>query len=87
MYKMNFINFVGFAAAVFTTSAFIPQVIKLIKTKKAHDISLLMYSMTTFGIFLWMLYGLMIKSSPVIVANLIAFLLSMTLLMLKIRYK
>ena len=84
---MNATNIIGFSAAISTTIAFVPQVIKTIKTKSVKDISLIMYIIFTTGIFLWLVYGILINSKPVILANIVTFILALIVLMLKIKYK
>jgi len=63
---MNWITVIGLLAATCTTVSFLPQVIKIVKTKKTSDISLLMYVVLTTGILLWVMYGLLIIDLPVI---------------------
>jgi MtN3 and saliva related transmembrane protein len=77
---------VGIVAAVLTTVAFLPQVIHTIRTRSTHDISLRMYSLYTVGIFLWLIYGLLLNDVPLIAANIVTFLLSGTILSLKLRH-
>ena len=84
---MNYITITGFVAAVFTTSAFLPQAIKIIRTKKTSDISLLMYSVMAIGSFLWLLYGIFLQELPIIVANSIGLVFVCSILVLKIKYK
>lgn len=78
-------DFLGFAAAALTTLAFVPQVIKIIRTKSAADISLLMYLIFGLGVFLWGIYGVMIYSVPVVVANAVTLALVCVVLFYKIR--
>ncbi|MDO8264895.1 MAG: SemiSWEET transporter [Candidatus Parcubacteria bacterium] len=82
---MNWIVLIGIMAAIFTTASFVPQVVKIIKTKQTRDISLSMYAILTIGFFLWLIYGLMIKDTPIVLANIISFSLSMTVLVFKIK--
>jgi len=77
---------VGLAAAFLTTLAFLPQVLHTIRTRSTHDISLKMYSLFTLGVFLWLIYGLILRDVPIIAANAITFLLSGTVLVLKLRH-
>ena len=84
---MDSITLLGFAAAILTTAAFLPQTIKTWKSKSTKDISLGWSSMTCLGVLLWFTYGIYIKSAPVIIANLITFLLASMILALKIKYK
>jgi MtN3 and saliva related transmembrane protein len=64
-----FIEVVGTLAAVLTTTAFFPQAIKIIKTRETGGLSLSMYLMLVSGVAMWLVYGLMIGSRPLIVAN------------------
>jgi len=65
----------------------LPQIIKSIKTKNTKDLSLLMYLILIMGVFLWLVYGILIESLPLIIANAIVILFSLTILILKIKYK
>lgn len=78
---------IGSIAAVLTTFAFLPQVIKVIKTKDTESIALGMYLMQVVGIGLWLVHGLVIQDLPLISANSISLLLSATILAYKIKYK
>ncbi|HDK42198.1 MAG TPA: hypothetical protein ENG87_02360 [Candidatus Pacearchaeota archaeon] len=84
---MNWITLLGLTAALLTTISSFPQAIKIIKTKKTEDISLLMYIILTIGVFLWLVYGIIIKDIPIISANVITFGIVVSILSLKIRYK
>jgi MtN3 and saliva related transmembrane protein len=81
------VSILGFIAGGLTTFAFFPQVVKAARTKSTHDISLGMVSLTSTGIFLWFIYGLCLRSLPIILPNLISCILTSTLLTLKIKYK
>lgn len=85
--EMTLISILGFAAAFCTTVSFVPQAIRIIKTKHTKDISLAMYSLFNIGILLWLLYGIVIVSWPMILANAVTLLLTLIILYLKIRYK
>jgi MtN3 and saliva related transmembrane protein len=76
----------GYLAAILTTLSFLPQAIKTIKEKNTEGISLLMYSMFTAGVFLWLIYGLFIKDFPIICANTITLILAVSILVLKVKY-
>ena len=78
-------DWIGYAAAVLTTAAFLPQVIKTVRSGKTKDISLGMYLLLCSGIALWLAYGLIIGAMPVIVANLVTLILSGTILLMKLR--
>ena len=78
---------IGSSAAILTTFAFLPQVIKVIKSKDTESIALGMYLMQVLGIALWLAHGLVIQDLPLILANSVSFILSGTILVYKIRYK
>ena len=84
---MSILSIIGFIAATLTTSAYIPQAIKAIKTKQTKDISLWMYVMMTVGILLWLLYGIFNKDLPIILANCVTILLVIPILIIKIVHK
>ena len=84
---MDWIISIGLAAAILTTSSFVPQIVKIIRTKGTKDISLLMYVVITIGFFLWLLYGVLREDPAIIFANVIALILGLFVLVLKIKYK
>ncbi len=84
---MTHIDLFGYAAAVLTTTAFAPQAILTWKTRRVDGISLGMYSILTTGIFLWIVYGILIRSWPVVAANGVSLLLASFILVMKIRYR
>ena len=80
------IDILGFIAAILTTFGFIPQLIKIIKTKSVKDISFGMFAMFFAGGSCWFIYGIFIKSPPVIIANLASMLMNGTIIGYKIKY-
>lgn len=80
------IEILGLIAAFLTTASFIPQAYKTLKTKDTSGISFWMYTMFVSGIFCWMVYGFMIASLPLILANSITLLLAGSVLAMKILY-
>ena len=84
---MNSVSFIGYAAAFMTTVAYLPQVIRAWRTHSTHDVSLLMFLLMSIGVFLWLLYGLMLQDIPLIAANFVTLLLAGSILYLKIRYR
>lgn len=76
----------GYAAAALTTFAFIPQAVMTIKTRDTHGISRGMYLMFTIGVALWLVYGIILGSWPMIFANTVTLALAGTILVLKLRY-
>jgi len=77
---------IGSLAGLLTTAAFIPQVWKIYQTKSGKDISGRMFWLFSVGIALWLVYGMLLGSIPLIVSNLVTFVLSLTVLALKYRY-
>ena len=78
------IEFFGYLAAILTTAAFFPQLIKTLKTKKADDVSLITLIMFISGVLSWIIYGYKISSTPILVANIITFILNILILISKI---
>ncbi len=78
---------IGYFAAFCTTVSFLPQAIKTIKTRDTHALSLMMYSLFTIGVLLWLYYGITINDLPIILANLITAVLAGIILFFKIRNK
>lgn len=82
----NTIQNIGFVAATLTTAAFVPQLVRVLKLRSARDISLPTFLMFSVGVFFWLLYGLYTGSRPVIASNAITLLLSVSILILKLRF-
>ncbi len=78
-------DWVGYAAAVLTTAAFFPQVIKTIRTGETRHISLGMYVLFCSGVTLWLVYGLVLHALPIILANIVTLILSGTILFMKLK--
>ena len=81
-----YIEFFGYFAAILTTLAFIPQLIKTLRTKKADDVSLTTLIMFLTGVASWIIYGIQISSKPILIANTITFLLNFLILVFKLIY-
>ncbi len=80
------LEWLGVVAATCTTLSFVPQAVKTIRTRDTSGISLWMYLVFTVGIGFWFGYGLFLQSWPMIVSNAITFLLSATILGLKVKH-
>ena len=85
MFTLN-IEFFGYFAAILTTLAFLPQLIKTLKTKKAEDVSLITLIMFLTGVLSWIIYGYKISSTPILIANIITFILNLLILIFKINF-
>ncbi len=78
---------IGWLAAFLTTFSFVPQAIKVYKSKSTKDISLYMFLIFTIGVLSWLIYGIIISNLPVILANAVTLVLSLFILIYKLRYK
>ncbi len=78
---------IGMLAGFCTTAAFLPQVIRVWRTRRADDISLGMYLLFVSGTVLWLVYGLLIGSLPVVLYNIITSLLAGAVLLLKLYFE
>jgi len=76
----------GMIALTHSSITFIPQVLKYCQTKSAKDVSYLMFSIFSTGIVFWLIYGILIRSTPIIAANVVTLTLSVIIIVLKIRY-
>jgi MtN3 and saliva related transmembrane protein len=84
---MTVIDIIGLLAAFSTTISFLPQAIKTIRTKNTSGISMSMYAVFTTGTLLWLIYGIMLPSFPVALANGVTFILASIILVYKLKYK
>lgn len=84
--NVRWITVLGFAAGTLTTLSFVPQVHKAWRSKRCDDLSLGMLLAFGAGVLLWLVYGLLLRASPIIVANAITLALILALLWLKGRF-
>ncbi len=77
---------VGIIAAIGTTSGFIPQIIRAIRTKRLDDVSPVMYMFLIFGLSLWLLYGIHLEDMIIILANAVGLSFSIFILILRFKY-
>lgn len=82
---MTFTSLVGILAAFLTTTAFVPQVIRVIRTGDTNAISLWMYLLFSSGLALWLIYGIMLNLWPVILANSVTLVLALVVMYFKLR--
>ncbi|HMK60433.1 MAG TPA: SemiSWEET transporter [Dissulfurispiraceae bacterium] len=83
---MDTITILGYIAGALTTMSLIPQMLKMWKTKSARDVSLGMFLIFVVGISLWITYGVLIHSMPVIIANSVSLTLGFMVLWLKLKF-
>lgn len=84
---LDFHNLIGYAAAILTTVAFVPQALKSWQTRDLSGVSLPMYSLFTVGMVMWLVYGVMLGSWPIIIANAITIVLASVVLALKVAHR
>ena len=83
---LNLPEFYGFIAALLTTIAFLPQLYKTWNTKSAEDVSLITLILFIIGLICWIVYGIKINSTPILVANIVTFIFNFSILILKLIY-
>ena len=84
---MVMVSVIGFAAGTLCTLAYLPQALHSFRSKSVGDLSLMMLISLNVGLLLWVGYGFMIHSLPIILPNAVTFLLSAPLLFMKLRYR
>jgi MtN3 and saliva related transmembrane protein len=83
--NMAFVDWIGFAAAFCTTTAYIPQVLRVWRTRSTKDISLRTFMVLVTGLGLWLAYGIGKGEIPIMLANGITICLASTILFFKLR--
>jgi MtN3 and saliva related transmembrane protein len=79
-------DMLGYLAGTLTTIAFVPQLVRIVRRRSAHDISWGMFCILSAGVALWLWYGILVTSLPLIAANAVTLLLVLAILVLKLRY-
>src|SRR5947199_3198273 len=80
-------DWIGYAAAFCTTTAYVPQVLRVYRTRSTRDISLRMFLVLVTGLSLWLAYGFWKGELPIVIANSITLTLAGTILFFKLRYR
>jgi MtN3 and saliva related transmembrane protein len=83
---MELVDFVGYMAATLTTAAFLPQVLKVWRSKSTKDLALPTLLSFILGVGMWLVYGLLVNSTPVIIANAVTLVLNLVILRFKIKF-
>ena len=83
---MSGLEILGFVAAILTTVCWLPQAFRTIRTRDTKSLSLVTQSTFTCGVGLWLVYGIVTNSAPIIFANAVTFVLVALILALKLRY-
>lgn len=87
MLHENFCEFLGMIAAACTIASFVPQMVLVLKTKSTKSLSLGMYVTTCIGLVLWVIYGWLLRSWALIIANVMTFILAFIILCAKVRWR
>jgi MtN3 and saliva related transmembrane protein len=85
-YHMNITQIVGIAAGILTAISMLPQLIKMVKEKKAEDVSITMLLVLMAGLAMWIAYGILRQDWPIIVTNSFSLLVSITTAILRVKY-
>lgn len=80
------IELLGLCAAFLTTFGFLPQAIKIFKTKDTLGISLNMYVVLIIGVILWLAYGILLERPAIILANAISMLFQLWIIVMKLKH-
>lgn len=83
----NYIEIVGLAAGICTSISLLPQLFKLVRHKKAEDISLFYLVILFIGLGLWIWYGVLREDLPIIVTNGFSLVINGIVIVLGVRYK
>ena len=86
-YIVVYQELLGFIAAGLGAISFLPQLIKIWRFRSVKDISTGMYVIYTFSVILWLIYGIIIKSEPLIIAEILTLILVSTILIMKYLWK
>ncbi len=78
-------TYLAFVAGALTSTGYIPQIIKGIRTRRLDDVSIIMPAVLGFGMFLWLIYGVARLDYAIIVANIVGAALTTTLVLMKLR--
>ena len=84
---MDTAQWVGLGAGLLTTCAFVPQVLKIWRTKSAKDISLRTYIAFSLGVAMWLVYGILKQEPPIILWNAVTLVLAIAIVAMKLRFR
>lgn len=83
---MDYATVLGFVATALTVYSFVPQIWRTVKTKKTTDLSMGMYVTLLAGFLLWLAYGVMTGSAPLVVANILDVGFAVSIIVMKLKY-
>jgi len=81
-----YIQIIGYVAAFLTTVCQVPQALRIVKTRHTKDISFATYTALGLGVFGWIVYGILVRDTIIIVANVVTFVLVAFIWLLKLKY-
>jgi MtN3 and saliva related transmembrane protein len=81
------VDLVGIAAGISTSISLLPQLVKLVKSKKAEDLSMFYLVILLIGLALWIWYGILREDTPIIITNSFSFILNLVIIFLGVRFK
>ena len=84
---MTLVDLLGTAAATLTTGCFVPQVVRLWRTRNAEGISLVTFAAFAVGVALWLAYGVILRAWPIILSNAITLVLAFAIIVLTLRFR
>ena len=84
---MELTQLIGIGAGVLTAASMIPQVVKMIKEKKASQVSVVMILILVSGIILWIWYGILKDDLPIILTNSLSLLINLVMIVFRIKYR
>jgi MtN3 and saliva related transmembrane protein len=84
---MSGVDILGYSAGAITSMTFLPQVIKTWKERSARDISLMMFLIAAVNEIMWIIYGILKNDWVIILTNAVVLVLSVTMIILKLRFK
>jgi MtN3 and saliva related transmembrane protein len=84
---MEATDVLGYTAGALTTIALVPQAWRSFRTKDVSGISLRMYCIFTLGVAIWLAYGILLKETPMILANSVSLVLAFLVLAMKLKYR
>lgn len=79
-------DLIGTLAGIMTTAALVPQVLQTWRTRRVNDVSLGMYVVFAIGVSLWLAYGVMTSSWPMIIANVVTLVLTLAIVVMKLKW-
>lgn len=79
-------DLIGAIAGTLTTISFVPQVMRVFKTRQTRDISMTMMLLFSLGVAMWVAFGYLVDSMPVVWTNAMTLVLALTIVAAKVRF-